>query len=116
MYKAKYLPVDKPWTDGCTIIDSEGRPSTWDADSCTTKDDTFKSMHKVAELFIVTEEFNEMKIIGRPDAGAQKWVKEGMEFKHYQFKTPAIDLTNVDKTMVLIISCPTCGHIHREKQ
>lgn len=81
-YIAKYLPVDKPWTDGCAIINSSGEHTNWDENEMIQ---TIKSHYKVADLFIVGNEFNEQVIICRPSKESMTWLKAGMEVKRTRY-------------------------------
>lgn len=111
-YIAKYLPVDKPWTDGCTIINASGEHHIWDESSIGWA----KEQWKVAELFIVGNEFNEQVVICRPSKESMKWLKAGMEIKR-------TDIIFRDKdepvfgTIALTnhIECPVCHHYPGKK-
>lgn len=115
MYKAMYLPVDRPWTDGCIVIDSSGVARHWDENNCLEVTN-FKERHKVAELFIVSHDFNQIKIVGIPSKAALKWIHAGMSFKHFNVETKAwIKVSGIpDPVHALDIRCDICGHMATE--
>lgn len=76
-YTAKYLPIDSPWTEGCTLINQIGENLQWDGVELGWN----KECWRVAELFLVSFEFNTMKIVGRPSPETAKWLKPGMKVK-----------------------------------
>lgn len=76
-YKVMYLPVDKPITDGCKVINRSGVVTTYEEE---TPIELVKRHLKRAELFIVTEEFNQRVIVGKP-ARTNKWIKAGDELR-----------------------------------
>lgn len=98
-YIAKYLPVDRPWTDGCTIINSSGEHHIWDENSIGWN----KEQWRVAELFIVANEFNEQVVICQPSKETMKWLKAGMEVKSWEVVRGISDSS-------YHIKCPTCGY------
>lgn len=98
-YIVKYLPVDKPWIDGCTIINSNGEHHIWDQ----SLDDYQKQQWRVAELFIVGNHFNEQVIICKPSGESIRWLKPGMEIYSWQVVQGITENT-------FHIQCPTCGH------
>lgn len=109
MYIAKYLPVDKPWTDGCTIINSSGEHHIWEENSIGWP----KHAWKVAELFIVSFEFNFQVVICRPSEASQKWLKAGMEIKKTDIVEPYE--STMGGIFVHHIECPICGHYPGKK-
>ncbi len=120
MYIAKYLPVEKAWKDGCTIIDRKGNAREWEELSCCTDVDEFKKSHRVAELFIVAYEFNEIRVVGRPSATAMRWVKSGMEFKEFNVLETGLTCVYMEKNEylesgkgikipLLSVKCEVCG-------
>lgn len=122
MYIAKYLPVDRPWTDGCIMIDAQGNHKQWDESGYEAE--AYKQHCKVAELFIVEYEYNLLKIVGKPNASAMKWIKPGMEFKHFNVEATEQKVyhgniitlgENCDYETycpIVNITCEVCGHAH----
>lgn len=75
-YKALFLPVDKPLEDGCDIINQSGEVFTYNESSDFWRKDAIRR----AELFLVSYEFNQIVVIGRPSPEAT-WLKNGMDVK-----------------------------------
>ncbi len=120
MYTAMYLPVDRPWTDGCMYLTSSGDHHEWDAADIDAQ--KVKEKGKVADLFIVGYEYNQLRIVGQPSAAAKRWIKPGMQFK--QFNVVATEDTvyhgNRDVatqaggsyyTQIVNIRCEVCKHM-----
>lgn len=115
-----YLPVDRPWKDGCTYLDSSGTHHEWDASGYDAE--KVKERGKVADLFIVGYEYNQLKIIGQPSVAARKWLKPGMQFRkfnvvategkvyHGNFTVvPGED--GAPYTPVVNVRCEICNHL-----
>lgn len=120
IYTAIYLPVDRPWTDGCTYLDSSGAIHEWAAGEYDA--DQEKKRGKVADIFIVGYEFNQMKIIGQPSESARKWIKPGMQFKHFNVVPTETKVYHgnydvVDEaasggySSIVNIRCDVCNHM-----
>ncbi len=110
-YIAKYLPVDKPWTDGCTIINSSGEHHVWEEYSLGWPE----SQWRVAELFIVASEFNQHHIVCVPSEETKKWLKPGMEVSSFNIVQNEDDLKDKNWNEIRHIKCPTCGHYPGKK-
>ncbi len=124
-YTLKYLPVDKPIEDGCTIMDIDGRAYVFNSNVGYSPEHL--AQVKVCELFLVAHEFNRMKVIGRPAPDVLKWLKPGESVKSTScevwYKTiqgewaPSYDIRepiaeNEINTHWLRVECPTCGVLH----
>lgn len=116
-YKAIYLPVDKPLTDGCIVIDVDGNVCNYNKED---NRDYYK-YRKVAELFLVSVEFNEVWVVGRPSEESLKWLKGGVEVKsvdcqkgivyNEEWRPIAGELYS-SNAVVFRIKCPVCGMLH----
>jgi len=107
-YKAIYLPVDKPLTDGCKIINSSGEVFTYTEDN---KIGWAIPSIKVAEMFLVKEEYNQRIVVGYITPDATKWVTPGMEFKTFE----CVNIKDDEDQFYLptfSIVCPTCKTKH----
>lgn len=124
-YLLKYLPVDKPLTDGCTIIDIWGTHQIYN--STGSFSENYIKTCKVAELFFVSYAWNEMKIMGRPAPDVLKWLKPGEWVKAidcqlwYKTIDGGLSKSATDNIPLSIkdleshcfrVRCPTCGVLH----
>lgn len=127
LYKALYLPVDKPLEDGCDVINKSGEVFTYDAEQSGVGDGKYILR---AELFLVSFEFNQLVIIGMPSPEAG-WLKNGMDVKAVDCEAfiynkgkkewsercddPEIFmLGNLNDFLRVYfrIKCPTCHNLH----
>ena len=106
LYTLKYLPVDKPLEDGCTVINLKGEHFTYDAASAVGWN---LDSIRVAEPFLVSNEFNQQVIVGKPMPSALKWLKPGMVLKSVDCCLMSLDQDNV---YFMLVGCPTCGKPH----
>lgn len=101
-YIAKYLPVDKPFTDGCTVINQAGEHFTYNEAEAWNK-----ATLRVAEMYLIAVEFNVEHAVGRPSAVAQTWLKPGMHIKTINCHQEKDTLTPTFR-----VKCPCCGDLH----
>lgn len=80
-YEVKYLPILRPWTDGCTYITHDGKHYTWDESHVDAQ--RHKESGRVAELFLVGMDFNQQIVVGAISEHSKKWVQPGMLIKKY---------------------------------
>jgi hypothetical protein len=120
-YTAIYLPVDKPRTDGCTMINAAGYTAIY---SEADKQD-YLTFWKVAELFLVAYEYNERVIIGQPSPKA-RWIKPGTEVRaadcelwYYNKKTrlfvarrKEMGIETEEFCYYWRVKCENCGDLH----
>lgn len=109
LYHLKYLAVDKPLTDGCTVINQAGEVIPYEEKAGWS--DSYKASVRVAEPFLVAYLYNEMKVIGRPSQFAP-WLKPGMSVKAVDCELSLINPIGNGIEEVWHIKCPTCGVIH----
>lgn len=129
MYTAMYLPVDKPKVEGCMLMNVRGEVFEWDG-----IDKGWHSSCRVAEIFIVQEEFNTRKVIGQPSPLAMRWLKAGAQIKEsdaylsyfdtrkggVEFVGPGLPggIPALSKFwpegfgLCVRVRCPTCGEEH----
>lgn len=102
-YTVKYLPVDKPLTDGCIVIDRSGKNFVFNSYTHHHMEDDVR----VAELFLVAYDYNQPVVVGRPAPASLKWVKPGIEVTHgnCEFYPTNAD----DQIPTVAIRCPCCG-------
>ena len=123
LYKALFLPVDKPLEDGCDCVFQSGEHYIYDE----SKSQFIKAAIKRAELFLVSYEFNQLIVVGKPSPEAL-WLKNGMNVKevdcelYMHDKYGWVNIIRVEpndlkfvlenKTTYWRIKCPTCGVLH----
>ena len=105
-YKFLYLPSkDQTLYDGCTLIDSEGRHFTYDK---VVHYDIPADAYRIAEPWLVSFRYNEMKKEGRPDDISMKWLTTGMEVKAIDCSITGQRITDEECDYVISVKCPMC--------
>lgn len=122
-YKYLFLPVDKPLTDGCWIINQSGEPFVYDE---TRTPGWNPASIRVAEPWLVCTDFNLLELVGQVSPKV-KWLKPGDEVKKVDCSFPHIwddakhcfvDTPEPGKgldfgfTPYVRIKCPMCGDLH----
>lgn len=119
LYKSLFLPVDKPLEDGCDIINQSGEVFTYNESS----DFWHKEAIRRAELFLVSMEFNQLVVIGKPSPAA-KWLTNGIDVKaidcekwlwdvhHKEWCGEASFTDQTNFHDYWRIKCPSCGQLH----
>lgn len=122
IYKILFRPSNKPLTDGCTVIDPEGRAYVYD--EAEHYDRSNKDI-RPAELTVVKVEYNHIVPIGIPSHKA-KWLKNGDEvllkdMEHWYYNSNVRDFIHkvdgkakdIPGCVILIrFRCPSCGDLH----
>lgn len=93
-YLILYLPVDRELEDGCMAVNQQGEAVRYAIGMIT-------STLRPADPFVVVDEYNQRRVIGRISGREMRWLKNGQEIPS-RCVTPSLGGE-------VIITCPTCG-------
>lgn len=92
------------------IMDIHGTPHPYNASVYFT--DNYLKNVRVCEPFLVSYEFNEMKVIGRPAPEVLKWLKPGESVKAVDCEEVINGGDENNPYFMWRVKCPTCGVLH----